>query len=133
MAKMNRSNLMWKVGFLLLVIAVGVVSFQLLGKKEGYSNSSDVNRVKKGNGVLVVTMKNCPHCETMKEDLEKLSEAKEAKGYFAWADSKDADVSDLDISSYPTILVFKKGKSTSYNQGRSYADLMKLVNSTKSS
>lgn len=131
MAKLNRSNLMWKVGFLLLVIAVGVISFQLMGKKEGYSNSSDVNKVKRGDGVLVVTMKNCPHCEKMEKDLEKLSEAKEAKDNFAWADSKDEDVSDLDISSYPTILVFKNGKSTNYNQGRSYAELMKLVKSTK--
>lgn len=133
MAKMNRSNLMWKVGFLLLVIAVGVLSFQLLGKKEGYSNSSEVNKIKKGDGVLVITMKNCPHCETMKDDLEKLSEAKEAKGYFAWADSKDPDVADLNVRSYPTILVFKNGKSTNYNQGRSYSELMKLVKSTKSS
>ena len=140
MAKVRSSNLMWNVGFLLIVLAIGVLSYQFLVKrKEGFTESQSViKKIKNGNGVLVVTMENCPHCESMKKDLQKLSENDNIKGYFAWVDgsnkkkSEEQGISDLSIQSFPTILSFKDGIPDSYRDGRSYEELLDLVNSTKS-
>jgi len=151
MAKARPNTLMWNVGFLLIALAVGVISYQFIAKREGFTfpwdtpseekqtggssatSASAVNKVKNGDGVLVVTMKNCPHCETMKGDLKKLSNSEDTAGHFAWADSKDESVSDLNVNSYPTILVFENGTSSNYTEGRSYSDLLALVKSTQSS
>ena len=122
---------MWNVGFLLIVLIVGVLSFQLLKKKEGMSPPSSVEKVKKGNGVLVVTMDKCPHCDSMKKALESLSNDKQIQGNFAWADSKDQNVADLGLSSFPSILIFKNGEHTEYaDTDRSQKALLKLVKST---
>ena len=140
MAKVRSSNFMWNVGFLLIVLAIGVLSYQFLVKrKEGFTeNQSVIKKIKNGNGVLVVTMENCPHCESMKKDLQKLSENENIKDYFAWVDGSDRQkseqqgISDLSIQSFPTILSFKNGIPDSYRNGRSYEELLDLVNSTKS-
>ena len=130
MAKSHPTSLLWNVGFLLFMLAIGVLSYQLFFKKqEGFSNSSSVEEVINGNGVLVVTMKNCPHCESMKDDLSALSSSN--KTNFAWADSKDGEVSDLDLNSFPSILVFENGTSKPYKQDRSKESLQELVDSTK--
>jgi len=131
MRKARSSNFMWNVIFLLFLVAVGVVSFQLLNKREAFSSKMDVDKIKKGNGVIVVTMKNCPHCESMKADLETMSKSPEMKGYFAWVDSKDKSVDDLALTSYPSILVFKDGEKEEYTEDRSLEKLMELVKSTK--
>jgi hypothetical protein len=145
MAKSYPNKLVWNVVFLLLILAVGVVSYQLFVRREGFdmfssaskgssegsSEGSDVEKVKKGNGLLVVTMEKCPHCESMKEALVKLREDPSTKGRFAWADSKDASVSDLKLNSFPTILIFKNGEPTDYTDGRSYDELLAVIESTK--
>lgn len=131
MARSKPKNLLWNLGFLLIVLLVGVLSFQLFRKKEALSPPSRVENVKKGNGVLVVTMDKCPHCESMKKALEDLSNDKQIKGNFAWADSKDEKVADLGLSSYPSILIFKDGEHTEYaDTDRSQKALLKLVKST---
>ena len=131
MAKSHPTSLVWNVGFLLFMLAIGVLSYQLIFKKqeEGFSNGSDVQKVVNGNGVLVVTMKNCPHCESMKDDLTTLSSSN--KKNFVWADSKDSEVSDLNLNSFPSILVFTNGTSKPYNQDRSRESLQELIDSTK--
>jgi len=131
MAKSRQNNLLWNVVFLLFIIAIGVISYQLMKKPEAFSTANVVEKVIKGDGVLVVTMDKCPHCENMKEDLESLSEEPSTKGYFAWADSKDDSIADLGLSSFPSILVFKNGVSTEYTDERTKDKLLALVKSTK--
>ena len=130
MAKSHPTSLVWNVGFLLFMLAIGVLSYQLFFKRqEGFSSGSNVEKVVNGNGVLVVTMKNCPHCESMKDDLSALSSSN--SNNFAWADSKDSEVSDLNLNSFPSILVFTNGTSKPYNQDRSKSSLQELIDSTK--
>ena len=131
MAKSRQNTLLWNVVFLLFIIAVGAISYQLMKKPEAFSTGNVVEKVVNGNGVLVVTMDKCPHCENMKEDLQSLSEEPSAKGYFAWADSKDESVAGLELSSFPSILVFKNGVSTEYTDERTKDKLLSLVKSTK--
>lgn len=130
MAKSHPTSLVWNVGFLLFMLAIGVLSYQLFAKKqEGFSNGSSIEKVVNGDGVLVVTMKNCPHCESMKDDLSALSSSNSKN--FVWADSKDSEVADLDLNSFPSILVFTNGTSKPYNQDRSKESLQELIDSTK--
>ena len=130
MVKSHPSSLVWNVCFLLFMLAIGVLSYQLLFKRqEGFTDGSDVQKVINGDGVLVVTMKNCPHCESMKDDLAALSSSN--KKNFAWADSKDSEVSDLNLNSFPSILKFSNGTSKPYSQDRSKESLQNLIDSTK--
>jgi thioredoxin-like negative regulator of GroEL len=138
MAKKHSSSLLWNVGFLLIVIVVAVLSYQYFYKKEGFTtDTSVIEKIKKGNGVIVVTMKNCPHCTKMEEDLKQLSESSEYKSSFAWVDGssrqKENGISDLNVSSFPTILSFKNGIPNSESDKRSKEELEDLIKSTQSS
>ena len=129
MAKSRQNSLMWNIIFLLLMVAVGVISYMLIKKREGFSEASSVEKIKKGNGVLVVTLDGCPHCDDMKPDLESLSADPKMKSHFAWVDSTDESVADLEIASYPTIFVFKDGESTEFTE-RSKDKIEEAVKST---
>lgn len=130
MAKSKRPSkqMMWNVGFLLLVIAFGVVSYQFFKNREGLMDMDKVSKIQQGDGVLVVTMPGCHYCEQMKPDLDTLSKESDK---IAVVDTGDDDgkqiAQELNVQKYPTILQFKGGAATPYEGDRSLGALRKLV------
>lgn len=121
MAKKGSKNIMWNVGFLLLILAIAVGSYQLL-KREGMEGGEDdkkkIERVKNGNGMIVFTMEGCGWCDKVKPALEKLKQS-EVKDHFAWVHkSKESTqeklLKEYNVTSFPTILILKNGTSVPY-------------------
>lgn len=113
--------MMWNVGFLLLILAIAVGSYQLL-KREGMEGSENVKgkieKIKKGNGMVVFTMQGCGWCTQVKPALEKLEES-DVKDHFAWVHKssespQDDLLKEFNVNSFPTILIFKNGTSVPY-------------------
>jgi glutaredoxin len=121
---------MWNVGFLLLIIAAAVLSYQWFFPKEGMTDLDRVSKIKSGDGVLVFTMEGCGHCKAMKETLDKLTKESTA---IAVVDTSDATeetkklTADMNIKSYPTIFQFKGGVPTDVSNSRSYDELKSLL------
>ena len=124
--------MMWNVGFLLLILAIAVGSYQLL-KREGMEGGEDdkkkIERIKNGNGMIVFTMDGCGWCTKVAPELEKLKQS-DVKQHFAWVNkSKESPQEELlkefNVGSFPTILVFKNGTSVPYEDSDRAFDRLK--------
>ena len=132
--------MMWNVGFLLLLLAVAVGSYQLL-KREGMEGAEDVkskvNKIKSGSGMVVFTMEGCGWCDKVKPALEKLKNS-DVKEHFAWvhkssSTNNEALLKEFNVNSFPTILIFKNGTSVTYEDNDRefeslYGEIKKVVN-----
>jgi glutaredoxin len=132
--KRHTSSLLSNVLVLLVFIAFGVASYFLFGKKEGFADPDKASKIAASNGVLVFTMKGCPHCVAMEDDLKTLSKESDA---FAVVDSSDQsqatkDLMDkLQVNKFPTIMKCVNGSCMNYSGDRSLKSLRSLVESTQ--
>lgn len=137
MAKKASKNMMWNVGFLLLLLAVAVGSYQLFKREgmEGQDVKNKVEQIKKLNGVVVFTMEGCGWCDKIKPALTKLNES-EVKDHFAWVHKSDQTpneelLKEFNVNSFPTILTFKNGTAVPYDDNnREYESLLALTKET---
>jgi thiol-disulfide isomerase/thioredoxin len=130
MAKSSRPSkqMMWNVGFLLLVIAFGVVSYQFFKSREGLTDMDKVSKIQQGDGLLVVTMPGCGYCEQMKPDLDTLSKESTKVAVVDTGDEEGKKIAnELNVQKYPTILQFQGGSASPYEGDRSLDALRKLV------
>jgi thiol-disulfide isomerase/thioredoxin len=131
-ARASSKSLVWNVGFLLLILAVGVVSYQFFKNKEGLADLDKATKISQKDGVVVFTMPECPHCESIKPDVKKLNKESNKFAVVEVGDPKsDEIIKQFEVNKYPTILQFKDGVPTVYEQDRSYASLKQLLFDSK--
>ena len=132
--KRQSTSLLLNVLVLLLFVAFGVASFFWFGKKEGFSDPDKASQIAASNGVLVFTMKGCPHCVAMEDDLKTLSMESDS---FAVVDSSDQsqaskDLMDkLQVNKFPTIMKCVNGSCVNNSGDRSLKSLRSLIESTQ--
>ena len=111
-----KKQMMWKLGFLLLVVVGFAIAFQYRSK-EGLDDPFD-----SFTGVAAFTRKGCGYCEEMRPVLDELSGNPNFKEMDCTSGAEEI-MAKCDVDGFPTIKVFKNGTPEDYTGQRTKEDI----------
>ncbi len=111
-----KKEMMWKLGFLLLVVVGFAIAFQYRSK-EGMEDEMD-----SFTGVAAFTREGCGYCEQMRPVLDELSGNPNFKEMDCTSGNEDL-MEKCDVDGFPTLKVFKNGVPEDYVGQRTKEDI----------
>ena len=111
-----------------LIVILVIVVYYLTYMTEGDSSIEDV--IKNNDNVFVAyTVSWCGYCKKLKPEFDKLIKNNKSNVVIMEFEDADKNEPNIEVKSYPTIVLFRKGKVINYDGGRTEVEMRSFIGS----